>query len=127
MAAFGLSALRDRSIGDQRPPAQRFLELFDRLRLSGVRLEFVLNRFDPKHPITVQQIETALRRPIYMRIPRDDQAFMRAQIGGADISVIAPSSDASISIENLARRLFGFPVLSRSDRGMFSRLFATTS
>jgi Flp pilus assembly CpaE family ATPase len=107
-------------------PAQRFLDLYDRLRLKGVRLEFVLNRFDPKHPITVQQIETALRRPVYTRIPRDDQAFVRAQIGGDDISAIAPSSAASVSTENLARRLFGLPVLTRGDRGMLSRLFATT-
>ena len=108
-------------------PAQRFLDLFDRLRLKGVRLEFVLNRFDPKHPITVQQIETALRRPVYTRIPRDDQAFVRAQISGDDIAAIAPSSEASVSTEGLARRLFGLPVLTRGERGLFSRLFATTN
>lgn len=116
----------DQSVTSVRP-AQRFLELFDRLRLSGLRLEFVLNRFDAKHPITVQQLETALRRPIYVRIPRDDAAFIQAQVGGADISMVAPSSEASIGIENLARRLFDFPVLTRPDRGIFSRLFATTN
>ncbi|MGH7907297.1 MAG: AAA family ATPase, partial [Candidatus Binataceae bacterium] len=45
----------DQSIGAARC-AWRFLELFNRLGIRDAELRFVLNRFDPQHPISEKQI-----------------------------------------------------------------------
>ncbi|HYL58775.1 MAG TPA: AAA family ATPase [Candidatus Acidoferrales bacterium] len=106
-------------------PAQRFLDLFERMHLKGVRLEFVLNRFDPAHPISLKKIETALQRPVLARIPRDDPAFVQAQLAGDVVSVAAPESAAAIATEALTRKLFGLTVSDEKPRGLFGKLFAS--
>ena len=115
----------DQSVTSLRP-AQRFLNLFERLQLKSVKPEFLLNRFDPENPITGDKIEMALRRPIMARVPRDEKSFAKAQISGGDLSVVTPNSTAGASVESLASRLSGASSERNgvSHRNIFARLFS---
>lgn len=87
--------------------AQRFLDLFTRLNLKEVDVSLLLNRFTPEHAITVEEIETALKRPLLAKIPRDDRAFTDAQIAGKGLSEVAFGGQPRASIEALARTICG--------------------
>jgi pilus assembly protein CpaE len=115
----------DQSVTSLRP-AQRFLNLFERLQLKSVKPEFLLNRFDPDNPITADKIEMALRRPIMARVPRDEKSFAKAQITGGDVFVAAPNSLVRVSVESLASRLCGVAGNENgaSSRGILARLFS---
>ena len=115
----------DQSVTSIRP-AQRFLNLFERLQLKSVKPEFLLNRFDADNPITVDQIEMALRRPIITKLPHDEVSFVKAQITGGDLFVAAPNSPIRVVVEGLACRLCGGAsgVNGGSRRNIFARLFS---
>jgi pilus assembly protein CpaE len=115
----------DQSVTSVRP-AQRFINLFERLQLRSVKPEFLLNRFDPANPITVEKIETALRRSIIARLPRDEESFAKAQITGGDLFVAAPNSLVRVSVEGLAGRLCGGSsgVNGVPHRNILARLFS---
>jgi pilus assembly protein CpaE len=98
----------EQSISSVRP-AQRFLEMFGRLGLTELDLQFVLNRYTSSNPFTVEKIEAALRRPIAARIPRDDESFVQLQLGGADLAAVAPRSPAHLGIANVARTICEIP------------------
>ncbi|HKV55898.1 MAG TPA: hypothetical protein VJN94_14795 [Candidatus Binataceae bacterium] len=87
--------------------AQRFLDLFERLQANEADLQFVLNRYDAGNPFTVEKIETALRRPLWEKIPRDDSSFIQLQLEGADLAQVAPRSPAREVIDRIARELGG--------------------
>jgi len=88
-------------------PAQRFLEMFERLQLTELDLQFVLNRYDPASPFAEEKIATALRRPIAARVPRDDAAFLQFQLECADLARLAPKSPCRLAIDELAAYLSG--------------------
>jgi pilus assembly protein CpaE len=115
----------DQSVTSVRP-AQRFLNLFERLQLKSVKPELLLNRFDPDNPITADKIERALRRPIITKLPRDEMSFAKAQITGGDLFVAAPNSPVRVGVESLAGRLCGASsgVNGVSHRNIFARLFS---
>jgi len=115
----------DQSVTSVRP-AQRFLNLFERLQLKNVKPEFLLNRFDPDNPITASKIEMALRRSIITKLPRDEMSFAKAQITGGDLFVAAPNSSVRVGVESLAGRLCGgvSGVNGVSHRNIFARLFS---
>jgi pilus assembly protein CpaE len=115
----------DQSVTSVRP-AQRFLNLFERLQLKSVKPEFLLNRFDLDNPITVDQIEMALRRAIITKLPRDEESFAKAQITGGDLFMAAPNSPVRVGVESLAGRLCGGAsgVNGFSRRSIFARLFS---
>lgn len=87
--------------------AQRFLEMFERLHLTGLDLQFVLNRYDPASPFADVKIAAALHRPLVARIPRDDAAFLRFQLECADLARLAPRSPSRLAIDELAAHLSG--------------------
>jgi pilus assembly protein CpaE len=107
-------------------PAQRFINLFERLQLRSVKPEFLLNRFDPENPITADKIEMALRRSIITKLPRDEESFAKAQIAGGDLFAAAPNSLVRVGVESLAGRLSGASsgVNGVSHRNIFARLFS---
>src|SRR6266851_4950920 len=98
-------------------PAQRFLEMFGRLGLADLDLQFVLNRYTAANPFTVEKIEAALHRPIATRIPREDETFVQLQLGGADLARVAPRSPAQLAIAGLARTICGLPALNEPVAG----------
>jgi pilus assembly protein CpaE len=98
-------------------PAQRFLEMFGRLGLSDLDLQFILNRYTSANPFTIAKIEAALHRPIAARIPRDDETFVQFQLGGEDLATTAPRSPARLVIDHLAREIAGMPAVSEAATG----------
>jgi pilus assembly protein CpaE len=105
-------------------PAQRFIDLFERLHLTDVQPTFLVNRFRSEDPITLEKIEKVLRQPAGATIPVDDDAFAQIQLSGAELSTAAPNSPARRSIDDLARKLAGAPVLTDGapSAGVLSRL-----
>ena len=93
----------EQTVGSVRA-AQRFLEMFERLELTELDLQCVLNRYDPASPFTAEKIALALRRPITARVPRDDAAFLQFQLECADL---APQSPSRLAIDALAAHLSG--------------------
>ncbi len=84
--------------------ALRFLELFARLQIA-CESRLVLNRYNPRHPITEAQISATLRRPIYARIPRDDRLMQRVAASAKTAWQVAPRSALVRAYEDLAARL----------------------
>ena len=113
----------DQSVTSVRP-ARRFLDLFGRLGLNDLDLQLILNRYDQSNPFSIEKIETALKRPLTARIPRDDEAFLRMQLEAADLAAVAAGSLGSIAVENIARQLCGNLeiVNGRHAPAFFSRL-----
>ena len=98
----------EQSISSVRP-AQRFLEMFGRLGLADLEVQFVLNRYVPGNPFTVEKIEAAIGRRVAVHIPRDDDAFVQMQLGCADLATLAPQSAATAAIDQLAALIGGLP------------------
>lgn len=94
--------------------AHRFLDLFDRLHLKDVRIQLVLNRSAPEHPVTIDKIETALHHPIAIRIPYDPTAFASAEDGPA---MLPAHSSAARAVDGFARSILGPPYLSAETNG----------
>jgi len=105
--------------------AARFLDLFERLNLSGIEPSLVLNRYLPRNLITERQVSETLERPIYAKIARDDKACEQALNRAQDFRKVAPNSPLTKSLEDFVRRVAGAiePQVEHSG-GLFARLFA---
>src|SRR6202521_74226 len=55
--------------------AWRFIDLFERLGLTTLEPRYILDRYNPAHPLTEKAIEATLGKSIYARIPADDRTF----------------------------------------------------
>lgn len=86
--------------------AQRFLDLYRRLGLKDVEPSIVLNRYTATNPITPERIETALRKPLLARLPRDDKSCGEQQITGQDLWQIPTAATLRENVEALARKLY---------------------
>lgn len=83
----------------------RFMDLFRRLGLRGLEPKLVLNKSDGQGLTTIEKIEELTGAPVYARIPRDDWAFERVQLGAEDLRRLASGSALTRATEMLARRL----------------------
>jgi pilus assembly protein CpaE len=79
----------------------RFLRLFERLRI-GREPRLVLNRYDPRYPITEAQVAATLQRPIYARIPRDERLLEKAAALAKSPWQLGPRSALVRAYEELA-------------------------
>ena len=104
--------------------AQRFLDLFERLKLKHVSLDLLLNHYRPAHSISLEKIRTALHRPVAFCIPHDEAVMAAAEARGDGISSLAPGSPMLLAVERLAQTLTGAPhgADGAHKRGVFSRL-----
>jgi pilus assembly protein CpaE len=109
--------------------AQRFLDLFGRLKLSHVSLGLLVNRFRHGHPITVEKIESALNRPIALRIPRDEAAMTAVEEAQGGLAAMSSRTPIMAAAQQLARMLLGgqYSVNGNRQRSMLSRLFGAAS
>ena len=82
--------------------AWRFIDLFERLDLTTLEPHFILNRYNPSHPLTEKAIEATLARPIYAKIPADDRTFESIEMKAQDLFQLAPSSPAARAMLDLA-------------------------
>jgi pilus assembly protein CpaE len=103
--------------------AWRFIDLFQRLGLTTVEPQYVLNRYVSGQAIGEKQLETTLGRPIFATIPRDDKAIERVELSGRDLWHAAAGSALAKSVEQFSRRLFA-STASEAEGGLFSRLFS---
>lgn len=85
--------------------AWRFMDLFERLRLTSLEPRFVINRYKQAHPLGQKEIETALTKSIYATIPSDDQTFGRIEMTARDLFQVAPGSPVAKATMALASRL----------------------
>jgi pilus assembly protein CpaE len=85
--------------------ASRFIDVFDRLGIKGLKPEFILSKYSPDHPITETRLAEALNQPIFATIPCDVQALDRVHITGTDLWNTAPGSPLTKAIEKLAIRI----------------------
>jgi Flp pilus assembly CpaE family ATPase len=84
--------------------AVRFMDLFGRLRME-IEPAFILNRFDPRRPVTEELISRTLARPLDAKIASDDRAVERSLLDGRDLWQTAASSPLIRGVEVLARKL----------------------
>ena len=82
--------------------AWRFIDLFERLDLTTLEPRFILNRYNPSHPLTEKAIEATLAKPIYAKIPTDDRTFESIEMKAQDLFQLAPSSPVARAMLDLA-------------------------
>jgi len=82
--------------------AWRFVDLFERLDLTRLEPRFILNRYNPSHPLTDKAIEATLARSIYAKIPGDDRTFESIEMKAQDLFQLAPSSPVARAMLDLA-------------------------
>ncbi len=82
--------------------AWRFIDLFERLGLTTLEPRFILDRYNPAHPLTEKAIEATLAKSIYARIPTDDRTFETIEMKAQDLFQVAPSSPVARAMLDLA-------------------------
>jgi pilus assembly protein CpaE len=85
--------------------AWRFVDLFERLGLTSLDPKFILDRYNPVHPLGEKEIETTLSKKIFAKIPADDRTFERIEMKAQDLFTLAPSSPPARAILELATRM----------------------
>jgi len=102
--------------------AWRFIDLFERLDLTTLEPRFILNRYNPSHPLTEKAIEATLARPIYAKIPTDDRTFESIEMKAQDLFQLAPSSPVARAMLELAALVMPRPELAPLQETFMSRL-----
>ena len=82
--------------------AWRFVDLFERLDLTRLEPRFILNRYNPSHPLTEKAIEATLAKSIYAKIPTDDRTFESIEMKAQNLFQLAPSSPVARAMLDLA-------------------------
>jgi len=82
--------------------AWRFIDLFERLGLTTLEPRFILDRYNPAHPLTEKAIETTLAKAIYAKIPTDDWTFETIEMKAQDLFQVAPHSPVARAMLELA-------------------------
>ena len=103
--------------------AWRFVDLFERLGLTTLEPRFVLNRYNPSHPLTEKAIEATLAKPIFARIPTDDRTFETIEMKAQDLFEVAPTSPVARAVLDLAAQVMPRTELAAPrETGFMSRL-----
>jgi pilus assembly protein CpaE len=104
--------------------AVRYLDYLTRSEYSQERIRVVLNRYIKRGAITDDQIEKALRRKIYWKVPNDYQQVMRAIHGGDPPSHLSDSEVARTILawaEQVGKRREAKGETKKGGRGLFNR------
>jgi len=103
--------------------AWRFVDLFERLGLTTLEPRFVLNRYNPSHPLTEKAIEATLAKPIFAKIPTDDRTFETIEMKAQDLFEVAPNSPVARAVLELAAQVMPRTELAAPrETGFMSRL-----
>jgi len=103
--------------------AWRFVDLFERLGLTTLEPRFVLNRYNPSHPLTEKAIEATLAKPIFAKIPTDDRTFETIEMKAQDLFEVAPTSPVARAVLDLAAQVMPRTELAAPrETGFMSRL-----
>ncbi len=82
--------------------AWRFIDLFERLGLTTLEPRYILDRYNPAHPLTDKAIEATLAKSIYAKIPTDEKTFETIEMKAQDLFTVAPSSPVARAMLELA-------------------------
>ena len=85
--------------------AWRFVDLFERLGLTMLEPRYVLDRYNPAHPLTDKAIEATLAKPIFAKIPLDIRTFETIEMKAVDLFEAAPSSALANAVRDLATQM----------------------
>jgi len=77
-------------------------DLFERLGLTTLDPRYILDRYNPAHPLTDKAIEATLAKSIYAKIPTDEKTFETIEMKAQDLFTVAPSSPVARAMLDLA-------------------------
>lgn len=81
------------------------LKLFESLGVPREKIFLVVNRADAGSEVTVEQAEANLRFPVSVQVPSRDKVVLSAISKGSAFVNVAPDSDVSLRIKDLAGEL----------------------
>lgn len=84
---------------------QRCLDLFQRLEYKNDKINLVINRYMENDEITAEDVEDALGREIYWKVPNDYFSVMSSINKGVPVATTAPNSDIDMSFTKLAAKI----------------------
>src|SRR5271163_428175 len=102
--------------------AWRFIDLFERLGLTTLEPHFILDRYNPSHPLTDKAIESTLAKPIYTRIPADERTFESIEMKAQDLFHVAPNSPVARAMLALAALVMPRAELAAPQTSFMSRI-----
>ena len=86
---------------------QQVLSLFDRLDYDQQKIKLLINRYVPGEEITIDDVEMALNRSVFWKIPNDYRTVMQAMNQGVPICEFNPNTPIWEYFKELAYRLSG--------------------
>jgi pilus assembly protein CpaE len=95
---------------------QRCLEIFSRLNFPEEKIKIIVNRFMSEEEVDPGRFESALKFPVYWKIPNDYSTVINAINGGVPIHRLAPSSAIARNFNELAWSLSGSADGKRSNQ-----------
>ncbi|MEO4046566.1 AAA family ATPase [Pseudomonas sp. CAU 1711] len=102
--------------------ASRLLQILrNDLGVQSNRLHIVVNRYSKTAPITLQDIDDALRCPDLQRLPNDFAAVSESQNSGVPLELHAPRAPITQALRNLKQELAGS---QPGEQGLFKRTFS---
>ena len=108
--------------------AKRYGDMLLRMGMPEDRIEFILNRSDGKSDrISMKDLEEAVKKPIFARIPNDYHYVARSIDYGRPIAAIDRNNPVRSAIRKMAEQICTSPDQqkdSSSSRGFFSRLLS---
>lgn len=101
--------------------AQRCLSTFRRLGYSIEKVKLVINRYLKPSEVTIKEIEDTLDFSVFWMIPNDFVTVTSSINRGEPISIVAPRSEISASLMQLASKLAGegAPVVKKRGWDLF--------
>lgn len=102
--------------------AWRFIDLFERLGLTTLEPRFILDRYNPSHPLTEKAIEATLAKPIYAKIPTDERTFEAIEMKAQDLFQVAPTSPVAHAMLALAALVMPQVALAAPQATFMSRI-----
>ncbi|MFT0172028.1 AAA family ATPase [Paraburkholderia mimosarum] len=102
--------------------ARRLLEIFRSLGYRGDKVRVLVNRYEKKGPVGLQELEKALSLRVSGVIPEDDASVSASINQGVPILRLAKSSGVAKSLNELMRSLSPPPVIERA--GILQKFFA---
>lgn len=102
--------------------AQRFLDLWSRLKLSGIALSFLINRFEPANVLDLGEIQAAIKHPVLLTIARDEAGFARAQLAGKSIWEVQSTPEVRAALERLVNIVCEIPPEEAAGNGFLKKM-----
>lgn len=97
--------------------SRRCLELFGQLGYSPDKVKLVVNRFQKKTKVTIEDLEATAASKVFWQVPNDYKTLIEAIDAGEPAVVKAPRSKISKNIDELASELIELSDVDPVDTG----------